>query len=137
MILCVILGKYELDEMLVECEKFNFDIQKVFDIQIDLWGIKIVNVEIKYVDLNELMICVIVCQVEVECECCVKVIYVEGELQVLEKLFEVVWMLVQQFEVIQLCYLQMFMQIVGDKSLMIVFLLLMEVLGVVKKVVGG
>lgn len=90
--LWVVLGKYEFDEMLVEWEWFNFDVQQIFDVQIDFWGIKVINVEIKYIDFNESMVCVIVCQVEVECEWCVKVIYVDGEKQVVVVLMEVVEM---------------------------------------------
>ncbi|MEE4417591.1 SPFH domain-containing protein, partial [Klebsiella pneumoniae] len=75
-----ILGKHELDEMLAEREKLNLDIQKVLDIQTDPWGIKIANVEIKHVDLNESMIRAIARQAEAERERRAKVIHAEGEL---------------------------------------------------------
>ncbi|ASL72684.1 slipin family protein [Ralstonia solanacearum] len=128
-----ILGKHELDEMLAEREKLNLDIQKVLDIQTDPWGIKIANVEIKHVDLNESMIRAIARQAEAERERRAKVIHAEGELQASEKLLEAARMLAQQPEAIQLRYLQTLTQIAGDKSSTIVFPLPMDVLGAVKK----
>jgi len=128
-----ILGKHELDEMLAEREKLNLDIQKVLDIQTDPWGIKIANVEIKHVDLNESMIRAIARQAEAERERRAKVIHAEGELQASEKLLEAARMLAQQPEAIQLRYLQTLTQIAGDKSSTIVFPLPMEVLGTLKK----
>jgi len=128
-----ILGKHELDEMLAEREKLNLDIQKVLDIQTDPWGIKIANVEIKHVDLNESMIRAIARQAEAERERRAKVIHAEGELQASEKLLEAARMLAQQPEAIQLRYLQTLTQIAGDKSSTIVFPLPMEVLGALKK----
>ncbi|MGD7413163.1 slipin family protein, partial [Ralstonia pseudosolanacearum] len=115
-----ILGKHELDEMLAEREKLNLDIQKVLDIQTDPWGIKIANVEIKHVDLNESMIRAIARQAEAERERRAKVIHAEGELQAAEKLLEAARMLAQQPEAIQLRYLQTLTQIAGDKSSTIV-----------------
>ncbi|AGH83344.1 slipin family protein [Ralstonia nicotianae] len=129
-----ILGKHELDEMLAEREKLNLDIQKVLDIQTDPWGIKIANVEIKHVDLNESMIRAIARQAEAERERRAKVIHAEGELQAAEKLLEAARMLAQQPEAIQLRYLQTLTQIAGDKSSTIVFPLPMDMLGAVKKV---
>ncbi|AXW11281.1 hypothetical protein CJO90_12950 [Ralstonia solanacearum] len=128
-----ILGKHELDEMLAEREKLNLDIQKVLDIQTDPWGIKIANVEIKHVDLNESMIRAIARQAEAERERRAKVIHAEGELQAAEKLLEAARMLAQQPEAIQLRYLQTLTQIAGDKSSTIVFPLPMDMLGSVKK----
>ncbi|WP_197388525.1 slipin family protein [Ralstonia pseudosolanacearum] len=128
-----ILGKHELDEMLAEREKLNLDIQKVLDIQTDPWGIKIANVEIKHVDLNESMIRAIARQAEAERERRAKVIHAEGELQAAEKLLEAARMLAQQPEAIQLRYLQTLTQIAGDKSSTIVFPLPMDALGAVKK----
>ena len=132
-----ILGKHELDEMLAEREKLNLDIQKVLDIQTDPWGIKIANVEIKHVDLNESMIRAIARQAEAERERRAKVIHAEGELQASEKLLEAARMLAQQPEAIQLRYLQTLTQIAGDRSSTIVFPLPMDVLGAVKKAAGG
>lgn len=128
-----ILGKHELDEMLAEREKLNLDIQKVLDIQTDPWGIKIANVEIKHVDLNESMVRAIARQAEAERERRAKVIHAEGELQASEKLLEAARMLAQQPEAIQLRYLQTLTQIAGDRSSTIVFPLPMDVLGALRK----
>ncbi|CAH0446615.1 hypothetical protein LMG10661_02681 [Ralstonia syzygii subsp. syzygii] len=128
-----ILGKHELDEMLAEREKLNLDIQKVLDIQTDPWGIKIANVEIKHVDLNESMIRAIARQAEAERERRAKVIHAEGELQASEKLLEAARMLAQQPEAIQLRYLQTLTQIAGDKSSTIVFPLPIDILSSLKK----
>ncbi|MNT23617.1 SPFH domain / Band 7 family protein [compost metagenome] len=120
------LGKHELDEMLAEREKLNFDIQKVLDAQTDAWGIKVSNVEIKHVDLNETMIRAIARQAEAERERRAKIIHAEGELQASVKLLEAAQMLAQQPEAMQLRYLQTLTQIAGDKSSTIVFPLPMD-----------
>lgn len=96
-------------------------------------GIKIANVEIKHVDLNESMIRAIARQAEAERERRAKVIHAEGELQAAEKLLEAARMLAQQPEAIQLRYLQTLTQIAGDKSSTIVFPLPMDMLGAVKR----
>ncbi|MBR7560459.1 slipin family protein, partial [Mycobacterium tuberculosis] len=76
-----VLGKHELDEMLAEREKLNLDIQKALDAQTDAWGIKVSDVEIKHVDLNESMVRAIAKQAEAERERRAKIIHAEGELQ--------------------------------------------------------
>ncbi|WP_423198075.1 MULTISPECIES: slipin family protein [unclassified Cupriavidus] len=116
-----VLGKHELDEMLAEREKLNLDIQKVLDAQTDAWGIKVSNVEIKHVDLNETMIRAIARQAEAERERRAKVIHAEGELQASEKLLEAAQMLARQPQAMQLRYLQTLTQIAGDRSSTIVF----------------
>src|SRR5262245_51987039 len=83
-----ILGKHELDQLLAEREKLNQDIQSVLDQQTDAWGIKVSNVEIKHVDINESMIRAIARQAEAERERRAKVIHAEGELQAAEKLLQ-------------------------------------------------
>jgi len=127
-----VLGKHELDEMLAERERLNLDIQKVLDAQTDAWGIKVSNVEIKHVDLNESMVRAIARQAEAERERRAKVIHAEGELQASEKLLEAAQMLARQPQAMQLRYLQTLTQIAGDKSHTIVFPLPMEVLDVFK-----
>jgi regulator of protease activity HflC (stomatin/prohibitin superfamily) len=126
-----VLGKHELDEMLAEREKLNLDIQKVLDAQTDAWGIKVSNVEIKHVDLNETMVRAIARQAEAERERRAKVIHAEGELQASEKLLEAAQMLARQPQAMQLRYLQTLTQIAGDKSSTIVFPLPMDVLSTV------
>lgn len=91
-----VLGKHELDEMLAERERLNLDIQQVLDAQTDAWGIKVANVEIKHVDLNESMVRAIARQAEAERERRAKVIHAEGELQASEKLMQAAQMLGRQ-----------------------------------------
>src|SRR5436305_1891694 len=122
-----ILGKHELDEMLAEREKLNLDIQKVLDIQTDPWGIKIANVEIKHVDLNESMIRAIARQAEAERERRAKVIHAEGELQASEKLAQAAEILAKQPQAIQLRYLETLTVIAADKNSTIVFPLPMDI----------
>ena len=116
-----VLGKHELDTLLAEREKLNIDIQKTLDTQTDAWGIKVSNVEIKHVDLNESMVRAIARQAEAERERRAKVIHAEGELQASEKLLQAAKMLSQQAEAMQLRYLQTLTNIAGDKASTIVF----------------
>jgi len=116
-----VLGKHELDELLAERERLNMDIQKTLDTQTDAWGIKVSNVEIKHVDLNESMVRAIARQAEAERERRAKVIHAEGELQASEKLLQAAKMLSQQSEAMQLRYLQTLTNIAGDKASTIVF----------------
>jgi regulator of protease activity HflC (stomatin/prohibitin superfamily) len=124
-----ILGKHELDELLAEREKLNSDIQEVLDKQTDAWGIKVSNVEIKHVDINETMIRAIARQAEAERERRAKVIHAEGELQASEKLLAAAEMLSKRSEAMQLRYLQTLTQIAGDRTSTIVFPVPMDVLG--------
>ena len=116
-----VLGKHELDELLAEREKLNLDIQTVLDSQTDAWGIKVSNVEIKHVDINESMVRAIARQAEAERERRAKVIHAEGELQAAEKLLQAASTLAQRSEAMQLRYLQTLTQIAGDKASTIVF----------------
>src|SRR5512143_2492911 len=116
-----VLGKHELDALLAEREKLNLDIQRVIDSQTDAWGIKVSNVEIKHVDLNESMVRAIARQAEAERERRAKIIHAEGELQASEKLLQAAQMLSKQSQAMQLRYLQTLGNIAGDKSSTIVF----------------
>ena len=116
-----VLGKHELDEMLAERDKLNLSIQTVLDTQTDAWGIKVANVEIKHVDLDESMVRAIARQAEAERDRRAKVIYSEGELQAAEKLLQAGVMLARQPEAMQLRYLQILTEIAGDKTSTIVF----------------
>ena len=116
-----VLGKHELDEMLAERERLNMDIQQVLDTQTDAWGIKVSNVEIKHVDIDESMVRAIARQAEAERERRAKVIHAEGELQAAEKLLQAAQQLAQQPQAMQLRYLQTLTSIAGDKSSTIVF----------------
>src|ERR671939_1573794 len=124
-----VLGKHDLDDMLSERERLNLDIQKILDAQTDAWGIKVTNVEIKHVDLNDTMIRAIARQAEAERERRAKVIHAEGELQASEKLLQAAEMLAKRSEAMQLRFLQTLTNIAGYKSSPIVFTLPMDVLG--------
>jgi regulator of protease activity HflC (stomatin/prohibitin superfamily) len=124
-----VLGKHELDELLSEREQLNTDIQTVLDQQTDAWGIKVSNVEIKHVDLNESMVRAIAQQAEAERARRAKVIHAEGEQQAAEKLLEAAATLSQRPEAMQLRYLQTLTQIAGDKSSTVVFPVPMDILG--------
>lgn len=116
-----VLGKHELDEMLAERETLNFDIQQALDTQTDTWGIKVSNVEIKHVDIDESMVRAIAKQAEAERERRAKVIHAEGELQASEKLLAAAEVLAGKPQAMQLRYLQTLTGIAGDKSNTIVF----------------
>ena len=121
-----ILGKHELDEMLSERDKLNVDIQQVLDAQTDAWGVKVANVEIKHVDLNESMVRAIARQAEAERERRAKVIHAEGEQQAAVKLLEAAQMLAREPQAMQLRYLQTLTQISHERSSVIVFPLPIE-----------
>jgi regulator of protease activity HflC (stomatin/prohibitin superfamily) len=116
-----VLGKHELDEMLAERERLNMDIQQVLDSQTDAWGIKVANVEIKHVDIDESMVRAIAKQAEAERERRAKVIHAEGELQAAEKLLQAAQTLAKEPQAMQLRYLQTLTSIAGDRSNTIVF----------------
>lgn len=116
-----VLGKHDLDEMLSEREKLNMDIQKILDAQTDGWGVKVTNVEIKHIDLNESMVRAIARQAEAERERRAKVIHAEGERQAAQALAEAAEVLSTQPAALQLRYLQTLTQVAGDKSSTLVF----------------
>lgn len=121
-----VLGQHELDEMLSERERLNADIQNILDKQTDVWGIKVINVEIKHVDLDESMIRAIAKQAEAERTRRAKVIHAEGEMQAAEKLLEAAKTLSKQSQALQLRYLQTLTEIAGERSNTIVFPLPMD-----------
>ncbi|MCG2634115.1 MAG: slipin family protein [Gammaproteobacteria bacterium] len=116
-----VLGQHELDEMLAERDKLNADIQRSLDAQTDAWGIKVSNVEIKHVDLDESMIRAIAKQAEAERTRRAKVIHAEGELQAAASLLEAAKQLAQQPQAIQLRYLQTLADVAGEGTNTIVF----------------
>ncbi|XYJ11484.1 slipin family protein [Telluria sp. B2] len=132
-----VLGKHELDDMLAERERLNIDIQQVLDAQTDAWGIKVANVEIKHVDLDESMVRAIARQAEAERERRAKVIHAEGELQASEKLMQAAEVLARQGGAMQLRYLQTLSTIAGDKSSTIVFPLPVELVSRLMERDGG
>jgi regulator of protease activity HflC (stomatin/prohibitin superfamily) len=116
-----VLGGHELDEMLAERERLNFDIQQILDKQTDTWGIKISNVEIKHIDLDESMVRAIAKQAEAERERRAKVINSKGELEASQNLLAAANILSQNPQGIQLRYLQTMSDISSDKTNTVVF----------------
>jgi len=123
-----VLGKHELDEILAERDKLNDDIRTILDAQTDAWGIKVANVEIKHVDLNETMVRAIAKQAEAERVRRAKVIHADGEAQAAEKLVIAAKLLAADPRAIQLRYLQTLTEIAGEKSSTIVFPLPMDLI---------
>jgi regulator of protease activity HflC (stomatin/prohibitin superfamily) len=116
-----VLGKHELDELLSERDKLNSDIQDILDSQTDAWGIKVSNVEIKHVDINETMVRAIARQAEAERLRRAKIINAEGEQQAAQTLLDAAQVLARTPEAMQLRYLATLHDIAGEKSSTIVF----------------
>ncbi len=116
-----VLGKHDLDDMLSEREKLNHDIQAILDTQTEAWGIKVTNVEIKHIDLNETMVRAIAQQAEAERERRAKIIHADGERQAAQALAEAAEKLSSQPSAMQLRYLQTLTQVSSDKTSTIVF----------------
>lgn len=116
-----VLGQHELDELLAERERLNQDVQTILDQQTDQWGIKVSNVEIKHVDIDESMIRAIARQAEAERERRAKIIHADGEQQAAQKLVEAARELSVEGGAMQLRYLQTLTEIAGEKSSTIVF----------------
>ncbi|MEO7940123.1 MAG: slipin family protein [Burkholderiaceae bacterium] len=133
----VVLGKHELDEMLAERERLNVDIQKILDAQTAGWGIKVTNVEIKDIDLNETMIRAIARQAEAERERRAKVIHAEGEKQAAAALLAAAETLAQRPEAMQLRYLQTMTQVAGDRATTVVLPLPLDILSALKPKLPG
>ncbi|MEF8833398.1 MAG: slipin family protein [Halofilum sp. (in: g-proteobacteria)] len=123
-----VLGKHDLDEMLSERDKLNSDIQEILDKATDQWGVKVANVEIKHVDLDESMIRAIAQQAEAERARRAKVIHAEGELQAAENLVGAAKQMGQDPRAIQLRYLQTLQGIAQDNAKTIVFPMPMDLM---------
>ncbi|MFQ3237716.1 MAG: regulator of protease activity HflC (stomatin/prohibitin superfamily) [Paraglaciecola sp.] len=130
-----VLGQHELDDMLAEREQLNADVQNILDKQTDAWGIKVSNVEIKHVDLDESMIRAIAQQAEAERSRRAKVIHALGEHEAAEKLLSAAITLAKQPEALQLRYLQTLTEIAGDKSNTIIFPIPMDLLSGLQKTI--
>ena len=116
-----ILGQHELDEMLAQRDKMNEGIQKLLDEQTESRGIKVANVEIKHIDIDESMIRAIAKQAEAERERRAKIIHAGGELEASEKLLEAATTLANQPQALQLRYMQTLTEVARDRSSIIVF----------------
>ena len=123
-----VLGQHELDELLAERERLNHDVREILDTQTDQWGIKVSNVEIKHVDIDESMIRAIAKQAEAERERRAKIIHAQGEQQAAEKLVEAARELSAEPGSMQLRYMQTLVEIAGEKSSTIVFPLPISIL---------
>ena len=116
-----VLGQHDLDQMLAERERLNNEVQRILDAQTDAWGIKVSNVELKHIDLNESMIRAIAKQAEAERLRRAKIIDAEGELQAAERLLQAGEILAKRPEAMQLRYLGTLLNIAGERSSTIVF----------------
>ena len=116
-----VLGQHELDDMLAERDKLNSDIQALLDQRTDNWGIKVANVEIKHVDLDESMIRAIAQQAEAERSRRAKIINAEAEKQAAKMIVEAAKMLAEEQQALQLRYLQTLKEIANERSNTIVF----------------
>lgn len=123
-----VLGQHELDDMLAERDKLNVDIQNLLDARTDNWGIKVANVEIKHVDLDESMIRAIAQQAEAERARRAKIINAEAEKQAAEMLAEAARILGQEEQALQLRYLQTLKEIANERTNTIVFPLPLELI---------
>ena len=111
-----VLGQHDLDDMLAEREKLNADIQQILDQTTASWGIKVSNVEIKHVDLDESMIRAIAAQAEAERTRRAKIIHAEGEFQASQRLSEAAKVLSEHPQAMQLRYLQTLTEISGERN---------------------
>ncbi len=127
-----IVGQHDLDQMLAERDKINMDVQKILDEQTDAWGIKVSNVELKHIDLDETMIRAIAKQAEAERLRRAKVIDAQGELQAAEKLMQAGQILAKQPESMQLRYLGALTTIAGERSNTIVFPMPTDLIGALR-----
>ncbi len=128
-----VLGKHELDEMLAERDKLNEDIQTILDRQTDGWGVKVLNVEIKHVDLDESMIRAIAKQAEAERQRRAKVIHAQGEEEAAEKLVEAANKLAEANGAMQLRYMQTLTEIGGEQNTTVLFPMPIDLMEGIKK----
>jgi regulator of protease activity HflC (stomatin/prohibitin superfamily) len=131
-----VVGQHELDQMLAERDRLNADVQRILDEQTDAWGIKVSNVELKHIDLDEKMVRAIARQAEAERLRRAKIIDAEGELQAAQKLVEAGAIMARQPESMQLRYLGTLANIAGEKSSTIVFPLPIDLLGALRGASG-
>jgi regulator of protease activity HflC (stomatin/prohibitin superfamily) len=131
-----VLGQHELDELLAERDRLNANIQKILDAATDVWGIKVSNVEIKHVDLNENMVRAIARQAEAERERRAKIIHADGEFQAATKLVEAAAQLGREPQSMQLRYLQTLTEVANERSTTIVFPVPTNVLDILRALTG-
>ncbi len=123
-----VLGKHELDELLAERDRLNVDIQEILDRQTEAWGVKVANVEIKHVDIDNTLVRAIAKQAEAERLRRARVINAEGEQQAAAKLVEAGEMLAKQPNAMQLRYFTALNDIANDRTSTVVFPLPLDLL---------
>jgi regulator of protease activity HflC (stomatin/prohibitin superfamily) len=124
-----VLGQHEMDDLLAQRDKLNADIQRILDQATEAWGIKVANVEIKQVDLDESMIRAMAKQAEAERTRRAKIIHAEGEAQAAEQLVIAAQSLARDPRALQLRYLQTLADITNEKTSTIVFPLPLDLIG--------
>ncbi|MHB1959014.1 MAG: slipin family protein [Acidobacteriaceae bacterium] len=129
-----VLGEVELDELLAHREKLNLKIQTIIDQHTSPYGLKVVSVEVKQVDLPESMLRAMARQAEAEREKRAKIINAEGEFNAAQRLVEAATLLAQQPITMQLRYLQTLSEIGAEKNTTIVFPLPLELVSLLKQV---
>ncbi len=127
-----VVGQHELDQMLAERDRLNADVQRILDEQTDAWGIKVSNVELKHIDLDEKMVRAIARQAEAERLRRAKIIDAEGELQAAEKLVQAGNIMARNPQSMQLRYLGTLSNIAGEKSSTIVFPIPVDMLNLLR-----
>ncbi len=132
-----VLGKHDLDEMLAERDKLNRDIQEILDTQTDNWGIKVANVEIKHVDIDESMVRAIAKQAEAERIRRAKIINAEGEHQAAERLIQAASVLGSQEGAMELRYLSALQEIATDKTSTLVLPMPLDLLTMMQRKPGA
>jgi regulator of protease activity HflC (stomatin/prohibitin superfamily) len=131
-----VLGKHTLDEMLAERDRLNSALQAILDVQTEVWGIKVANVEIKQVDISESMVRAIARQAEAERMRRAKIITAEGEQQAAQKLVEAAQILAASPGAMQLRYFGALTEIAGDRASTIVFPLPLDLGGTLRGMAG-
>jgi regulator of protease activity HflC (stomatin/prohibitin superfamily) len=132
-----VLGQHELDQLLAERDRLNVDIQRILDAATDVWGVKVSNVEIKHVDIDESMIRAIARQAEAERERRAKVIHADGEFQAATKLVEAAALLAREPQAMQLRYLQTLTEVASERTTTIVFPVPTNVTDILRGFGGG
>jgi regulator of protease activity HflC (stomatin/prohibitin superfamily) len=116
-----VCGQAELDELLAERERINSRIQEILDQQTDPWGIKVVLVELKYIDLPQEMQRAMAKQAEAERERRAKVIHADGEFQAAQKLADAAEVIGKEPMALQLRFLQSLVEVASEKNSTTIF----------------
>jgi regulator of protease activity HflC (stomatin/prohibitin superfamily) len=131
-----VLGEVELDELLAHREKINLRLQGILDQHTDPWGVKVVNVEVKQVDMPDSMLRAMAKQAEAEREKRSKIIHAEGEFAAAQRLVDAAHLLASEPTSIQLRYLQTLTEIGVEKNTTIVFPLPVDIISGINKLLG-